>query len=59
MENGKHYVKMKVNEGNCKSLGNGRKVMNLWIINLQFELKKQNKKTNKRTKQSANLNHFM
>ena len=58
MENGKH-VKMTVNEGNCKSFGNGRKVMKLWIINLQFQLKKQNKKTNKQSKESTNLNHFM
>ena len=58
MENGKH-VKMKVNEGNCKFFGNGRKVMKLWIIKLQFQLKKQNKKTNKQSKESTNLNHFM
>ena len=37
---------MKINEQNCKSFGNGRKVMKLWIITLQFQLKKQNKQTN-------------
>ena len=38
---------METNEENCKSFGNGRKVMKLWIITLQFHLKKQNKQTNK------------
>ena len=38
---------MKRNEENCKSFWNGRKVMKLWIITLQFQLKKQNKETNK------------
>ena len=38
---------MGINEENCKSFGNGRKVMKLWIITLQFQLKKQNKQTNK------------
>ena len=35
---------MEINEENCKSLGNGRKVMKLWIITLQFQLQanKQN-----------------
>ena len=40
-------AKIKINEENCKSFGNGRKVMKLWIITLQFQLKKQNKETNK------------
>ena len=39
--------KMEINEEICKSFGNGRKVMKLWIITLQFQLKKQNKQTNK------------
>ena len=34
---------MEINEEHCKSLGNGRKVIKLWIITLQFQLKKQNK----------------
>ena len=34
-------------EENCKSFGNRRKVMKLWIITLQFQLKKENKQTNK------------
>ena len=34
---------MEINEEHCKSFGNGRKVMNLWIITLQLQLKKQNK----------------
>ena len=38
---------MEINEENCKTFGNGRKVMKLWIITLQFQLKKQNKQTNK------------
>ena len=38
---------MEINEEHCKSFGNGRKVMKLWIITLQFQLKKQNKQTNK------------
>ena len=36
---------MEINEENCKSSGNGRKVMKLWIIALQFQIKKQNKQT--------------
>ena len=39
----KNYVKIEINEENCKSFGNRRKVMKLWIIILQFRLKKQNK----------------
>ena len=47
---------MEINEENCKSFGNGRKVMKLWIITPQFKLKKQNKQT----KESTNLiNRFM
>ena len=42
-----NYVKMGISEENCKSFGNRRKVMKLWIITLQFQLKK---KTNKQTK---------
>ena len=38
---------MEINKKNSKSFGNGRKVMKLWIITLQFQLKKQNKQTNK------------
>ena len=41
----KRVVKNK--EKNCKSFGNGRKVMKLWVITRQFQLKKQNKQTNK------------
>ena len=37
---------MEINEEHCKSFWNGRKVMKLWIITLQFQLKKQNKQTN-------------
>ena len=37
---------MEINE-HCKSFENGRKVMKLWIITLQLQLKKQNKQTNK------------
>ena len=36
---------MEINEKNHKSFGNGGKVMKLWIITLQFQLKKQNKQT--------------
>ena len=36
---------MEINEEHCKSFGNGRKVMKLWIITLQFQLKKENKQT--------------
>ena len=32
---------MEINEENCKSFGNWRKVMKLRIINLQFQIKKQ------------------
>ena len=42
----KNYVKMEINEENCKSFEKGRKVMKLWIITLQFQFKKQNKETN-------------
>ena len=38
---------MRINEENCKSFGNGKKVMKLWVITLQFQLKK---KTNKQAK---------
>ena len=31
---------MEINEENWKSFGNGRKVMKLWVITLQFQLKK-------------------
>ena len=37
---------METNEEHCKSFGNGRKVMKLWIITLQFQRKKQNKQNN-------------
>ena len=37
---------MEINEKNCKSFGNRRKVMKLWIITLQFQHKKQNKQNN-------------
>ena len=36
---------MEINEERCKSFANGRKVMKLWIITLQFQLKKENKQT--------------
>ena len=32
---------MEINEENCKSFGNWRKVMKLWIITLQFQIKEQ------------------
>ena len=44
-----NYVKMEINEENCKSFENGRKVMKLLIITPQFQLMKQNKQTNKQT----------
>ena len=50
----KNYVKIEINEENCKSFGNRRKVMKLWIIILQFRLKKQNKQI-----KCTNLNRFM
>ena len=34
---------MEINEEHCKYFGNGRNVMKLWIITLQFQLKKQNR----------------
>ena len=34
---------MDINEEHCKSFGNGRKVMKLWIITGQFQRTKQNK----------------
>ena len=46
---------MEINEEQYKSFANGRKLMKLWIITLQFQLKKQNKQT----KQSTNLNRLM
>ena len=42
-----NYVKMGTSEENCKSLGNRRKVMKLWFITLQFQLKKKIKKQTK------------
>ena len=50
---------MEINEENRKSFWNGGKVMKLWIITLQFQLKKQNKQTNKKTKQFTNHDRFM
>ena len=38
---------MEINKENGKSFRNGRKVMKLWIIALQFQLKKQKKQRNK------------
>ena len=38
---------MEINQENCKSFGNERKAMKLWIITIQPQLKKQNKQTNK------------
>ena len=42
---------MDINEENCKSFGNRSKVMTLWIITLQFQLKKQNNQMNKQNNQ--------
>ena len=36
---------MEINEEQFKSFANERKLMKLWIITLQFQLKKQNKQT--------------
>ena len=52
-----NYVKMEINQENCKPFGNGRKVMKLWIITLQVQLKKkseQNKQTDKQTNKQTN-----
>ena len=38
---------MEINEENRNPFGNRRKVMKLWIITLQFQLKKQSKNTRK------------
>ena len=38
---------MEIDNENRKAFGNGRKLMKLWIITLQFNLKKQNKQTKK------------
>ena len=46
---------MEINEENCEPFENGRKVMKLWIVNLQIQLKKQNKQTNKQTNKENNL----
>ena len=43
----KNYIRMEINEKNCKPFGNWRKVMKLRIITLQIQLKRQNKQTNK------------
>ena len=38
---------MEINQEDCRSFGNRRKVMKLWIITLQFQIKKQtNKQSN-------------
>ena len=36
---------MEINEENCKPFKNGRKVMKLWIITLQLQLKEPNRQT--------------
>ena len=35
---------MEINQEKCKSFRKGRKAMKLWIITLQFQLKKQRNK---------------
>ena len=42
-----NFAEIEINEENWKPFKNRRKVMKLWIITLQFQLKKQNKQTNK------------
>ena len=44
---------MEINEENSSPLANGRKVMKLWIITLQFQLKKN--QTNQPTNKQNNL----
>ena len=44
-----NYVKMEINEENCKSFENGRKVMKLLIITPQFQT---NKQTNEKKKKN-------
>ena len=39
---------MGINGEKLKAFENGRKLMNSWIITLQFHVKNQNKQTNKR-----------
>ena len=39
---------MGINGEKLESFENGRKLMNSWIITLQFQVKNQNKQTNKR-----------
>ena len=46
---------MEINGKNCKSFGNGKKVMKLWISTLPFNLNKENKQT----KWPTNLSRFM
>ena len=47
----KNYIKIAINEENCKPFGNWRKVMKLWIIIVSAqEEKKTNRQTNKQTK---------
>ena len=41
-----NYVEIEINEENCKPFRNWRKVLRLWIITLQFQLKKQSKQNN-------------
>ena len=41
---------MEMNEENCKLFEIGRNVMKLWIVTLEFQLKKQKKQINKETK---------
>ena len=46
---------METNEEKSKPFGNWRKVIKLWVINLQVQLRKQNKQTNKQTNKQNNL----
>ena len=47
----KNYIKIAINEENCKPFGNCRKVMKLWIIIVSAQEEKQkNRQTNKQTK---------
>ena len=44
---------METNEAKCEPFGSWRKVIKLWVITLQVQLKKQNKQTNKQTNKQA------
>ena len=48
---------MEINEENCKSFGNGRKVMKLWINTVHFQLNNYNNNNDNNNNNNNNNNN--